>query len=860
MPRETVKMVSPDLASLDIGPELVKSESDKKAYRLVHLSSGLRALLIHDPPREEYGDDELVLTEEESVQTTSRDSDNEEHESPETGQKAAVALTVGVGSFCDPPVCEGLAHYCEHGLFLGSKKFPGENDYSTYVVLHGGSDNAMTETEYTMYNFDVVPSALEGALDRFASFFGEPLLRHDSCARELQAIDEEFSLSRNDDDYRLQELHCHTSVDGHPCRKFCWGNTRSLMAVPLSKGIDVRKSLVEFHQRYYKAPLMQLCVLGTQSLDELQGMVCRCFSGLCSEPVSLSEIKNRPPGAEVCFNDFDNGQRRCQYLSFLEAGMPFPLSSPVVYRVRPVKDTNKLFLRWQLPPQCKHCRSGPCGYLSHVVGHEGKGSLYSALQAKGWATGLVAGVIEDGQQTNTAFSIFTVSFKLTEKGMGHWEDIVELLFSLLALLRKNPLPKWIQDELRRISLLSFKFQEEMEPADFVCDVVSQMLPALGLQEEHLLCSRYMLDEWRPELVKDVLHALVPGSIRVELLSTLFGRTVGHEGEVKTSPMREKIVHASLADTAVTVQNGRAPLMDPNFGVEYWVDPISNKAISRWEDALFNVGDRKGLDLDTAATDLSLPEPNAFIPDDVSIKPSPPEHKSPLLMDTLETVGPLVGLSFPKTDPPAPEIIQMQHPSSSVVWHLQDWVFKQPKAEVRVKISFNEANTTAENACYRELLALMVQDSLTEIVYPASIAELQYSLKSRPYGFYLCSGGFNNKLLLLAETVVTRLLSFEPHVKPLQFEAQRESLLRSIKNANLKSGHQVGQERKNVLADKFWPEDQKLLTTSALTVDGMKLCLSRFFGDAVRIEALIHGNVTQDDARGLSTIFQGMLYS
>ncbi len=54
-------MVVPDPTSLDIGPELVKSESDKKTYRLIHLSSGLRVLLIHDPPRMGDGDDKSVM-------------------------------------------------------------------------------------------------------------------------------------------------------------------------------------------------------------------------------------------------------------------------------------------------------------------------------------------------------------------------------------------------------------------------------------------------------------------------------------------------------------------------------------------------------------------------------------------------------------------------------------------------------------------------------------------------------------------------------------------------------------------------------------------------------------------------------
>ncbi len=202
---------------------------------------------------------------------------------------------------------------------------------------------------------------------------------------------------------------------------------------------------------------------------------------------------------------------------------------------------------------------------------------------------------------------------------------------------------------------------------------------------------------------------------------------------------------------------------------------------------------------------------------------------------------------------------MQCSPSSIVWYLQDSVFMQPKAEARIKISFKEANTSAENSCYRDLLALLVKDSLTDDVYPASLAELHYSLKSRPFGFYLSFSGFNDKLLALAETVLKRLLDFESHLKSLQFEAQREILIRSIKNANLNSGNQVTQERRNVLADRFWMEDQKLVATKALTLENMKLCLSRFFRECVRIEALVHGNITQDDARALSAIFEGILY-
>lgn len=54
-------------------------------------------------------------------------------------------MAVGVGSFSDPPHMQGLSHYLEHMLFMGSTKYPNENDYDDYITKHGGSNNAYTE-------------------------------------------------------------------------------------------------------------------------------------------------------------------------------------------------------------------------------------------------------------------------------------------------------------------------------------------------------------------------------------------------------------------------------------------------------------------------------------------------------------------------------------------------------------------------------------------------------------------------------------------------------------------------------------------------------------------------------------------
>lgn len=70
------------------------------------------------------------------------------------------------GSLSDPENISGLAHFCEHMLFLGTEKYPKENEYSQFLSEHAGSSNAFTSGEHTNYYFDVSHEHLQGALDR----------------------------------------------------------------------------------------------------------------------------------------------------------------------------------------------------------------------------------------------------------------------------------------------------------------------------------------------------------------------------------------------------------------------------------------------------------------------------------------------------------------------------------------------------------------------------------------------------------------------------------------------------------------------------------------------------------------------
>ncbi len=67
-----------------------------------------------------------------------------------------------------------------------------------------------------------------------------------------------------------------------------------------------------------------------------------------------------------------------------------------------MKDRRVLELVWILPNQMDHYKTPPSKYVSHLLGHEGKGSLLSFLIGKGLATALSAG----GSDSYSCFSEF----------------------------------------------------------------------------------------------------------------------------------------------------------------------------------------------------------------------------------------------------------------------------------------------------------------------------------------------------------------------------------------------------------------------------------------------------------------------
>jgi zinc protease len=96
-------------------------------------------------------------------------------------------LWVKAGSADDPYGKSGLAHYLEHLMFKGTKKFP-EGEYSRRIARVGGIENAFTTADHTAYHALVakehLPMLMELEADRFANL----IIDEKSAKPELQVV------------------------------------------------------------------------------------------------------------------------------------------------------------------------------------------------------------------------------------------------------------------------------------------------------------------------------------------------------------------------------------------------------------------------------------------------------------------------------------------------------------------------------------------------------------------------------------------------------------------------------------------------------------------------------------------------
>jgi secreted Zn-dependent insulinase-like peptidase len=423
------------------------SRNDNRAYRAITLDNGLKVLLVQD-----------------------KDS-----------TKSAASMAVNAGHFDDPLDRQGLAHFLEHMLFLGTDQYPDSGSFNNFVSQSGGNTNAWTGTEHTCYYFDINNQAIEKALAQFSRFFIAPLLNPAETEKERNAIEAEFKLKIKDDGRRIYQAHKETVNPAHPFAKFSVGNLHTLA----DRERCISDELGDFFNKHYQAQWMTLVICANEPLDTLAQWTHRYFSGINGHKGAL-----KAPIEEPLYRAQDIGK---------------------VLHIEPHKHMQKLIISFAMPNIDDFYRHKTVSFIAHLLGYEGAGSLYSILKEQGWINALSAG----GGINGSNFKDFNISMALTDEGIEYFEDIIEIVFEYICLINDNTdkLPRLYQDK-KNLLQIAFDNQEKSRLIDWVSNLSINMQ---HYDEANYVQGDYLMEGFNKATHEMAMQWLTPHNMRLVLI-------------------------------------------------------------------------------------------------------------------------------------------------------------------------------------------------------------------------------------------------------------------------------------------------------------------------------------------------------
>jgi len=696
-------------------------------------------------------------------------------------------------------------------LFLGTEKYPKEDDYNEFLARHGGYSNAYTSGTQTVFHFAVNKEHLPGAMDRFAQFFLSPLFTDSATERELNAVDSEHSKNKQEDNWRMLQLMRNQVNPAHPLNLFATGNLETLLEYPQKhamaemkeaeaaalsdaekkqKGMAfLRERLLGFHTDYYSANVMTLSVLGSESLDELEKMVVSLFDAVQNKNVSI------PHGSELALDKTTK--------QIIPGVLPEQLKTEMM--VVPVCDLRSVAFHFQIPAdQWRHWESKPSKYLSHLLGHEGNGSVFSRLKEEGLATELCAGEGFD----EAGVCMFSVDIQLTEKGESpeSIRRVGDIMFSYIEMLRaeeqrakredgsyESALFRDVFREMQLIEEMGFKFRSLPQPDRAVMDL------AVGLHHHTVPPEKVMSASakmWTYEPAK--------------VFATLTTLSLDNLQLVKVGKQYEK--ECSEAEKWYGTKHSPR-------------QPISPECLASW------AAPAKGEDLG-----LKLFEANPFIAEKLEVKPlegDQREYPVKYMMCSSEN-----NASQP-----------MMH-----IYHKQDDVFKLPKMIAALTVYSPWTAASLRNSLLTEIWCQALSEELNEFAYEAELAGLGYKLRAENTGLGLEVFGYDDKAGELLSALMKKAVAMDA-VAPHTFELVHQRLQRDLVNAATKRAPymQAMSLQRRIKHQNNWLFLEKLKAFNELKreeLDGVSRKL--FAENPYHTEGLVMGNMKRSETKTLLT--------
>jgi insulysin len=510
---------------------------------------------------------------------------------------------------------------------------------------------------------------------------------------------------------------------------------------------------------------------------------------------------------------------------------------PVLLTIKPVKSMRKLVLNFPMPSTRYMSDKNPATVLSHLLGHEGPGSPFAALQNEGLITSLSSGSRISGPDQ----TLFQLDVGLTEQGEERWEEVVDLIMAHCRLIhetavdaKKNPGGSADQDlrriwgELATLGAMTFEQTSPSAAYDFAPSLVQSMIM---VGTEQCLAAGRMLGEtpetFPLEQFVDFSSLLVADNCIVERCSL-----AAWEEAERVGDKEEKA--------------GFGKQTEKWYGIDYYLTSIEPGVTRGWAGAPTN--SYQAID----HTTLHLPGPNLFIPRTLELCDElPPEAK----------LGPRIEKEI---DPPN---LLINEAGFGRLWHRLDDRYALPKATLTLLLR----NAAVENvlkygtwqhdvdaSIRSSMLSDLFRQALKQETYDADLAGLSWSVATQSTGVTLSCAGYSDRLPDLALKVLSDFLLPEKSevgadvfFKDTYFQSTKDRLVRGL--STYFEAHRADAHAQYYY-DLLMSSESNGIETSLASVEATTLeslrdhhrCLLQ--NEEMEIECLFSGNVAESQAK------------
>jgi insulysin len=380
-------------------------------------------------------------------------------------------MTVNAGFDKEDAEINGLAHFCEHMLFLGSHKYTKPSYFVDQVTLHNGKFNGYTDYTNSGFFFKINTDHFDQSLETFARFFIDPLMSKEFVAKEVNAVDSEFQKNIALDDKRKEMIYRELADKGSVYSRFSTGNNDTLLRYTETHGIDLRERLLEFHRKNYRPDNMKLIIYGEKEPEYYFDKVKAYFTDMQEVNSPYENSANVKPPWEK-----------------------FKTGKLVFYKT--ITQHQELEISFLIDDLYDLLPDNPALYYKTILNYKGENSLTDHLRKVGYAAGIYA----YAKRVYKGTCFFKLKAFITTKGIENIDDVILTIFKYINLVKVKGLDTELYHYVRK--MLKFEFYHEPKKSTVMKTLKEMTSVVLNYQDKYFLAQHDLLYEYNEDVLRD----------------------------------------------------------------------------------------------------------------------------------------------------------------------------------------------------------------------------------------------------------------------------------------------------------------------------------------------------------------------